>query len=43
MTLQFLKCRKMPFPVGKNAFFVVNITETCYIMQIIVQMKGQKS
>ena len=31
MTLQFLKPSKMLFPIGKNAFFVVNIAERCYI------------
>ena len=33
MTLQFLKVHKKPFPVGKNAFFVVNITDACYIIE----------
>jgi len=31
MTLQFPKRYNLPFPVGKNAFFVVNIAEMCYI------------
>ena len=32
----------MHFPIGKNAFFVVNITETCYIKKNISSYKGAK-
>ena len=33
MTLQFQNQVKTQFPIGKNAFFMVNIAKMCYIIE----------